>query len=58
MFASPDEFRKVLTEKLQLKDDDLIDSLVENMDAVKELTRAEWARVEEERNDWGAAFAA
>ena len=56
IFASDKEFENYLRNGLELKDETLIKSLVENRDAVKQLTEAENARLAQERANKKVAY--
>lgn len=58
MFATEDAFRKVLEEELKINDSKLVDSLVDNMKAVQELTQAERDRLEFDMGKWKMGFGA
>ena len=54
-----EEFGKMLKNaNLEIEDEDLVKSLYDNKEALQELTAVEVARLEQERSDWGAAYAA
>ena len=57
MFADDKEFERVLRDEIKVSED-LIEGLVENREAIKELTDAELQRLAQERGQWGAAYSA